>query len=78
MDGFDVLKYLYLLSCFCMAAYIIQNSEKLLINYGIQKLDHEREKKEGKMLSFTATMLFYVVISPILWLIIWDEKNKRK
>lgn len=77
MTSWDVLKYLYFGSCIAMALYIISKSDQFLISYGMNELESEREGKE-KGLSFTATMILYVVISPVLWMVILSQNNRKK
>jgi hypothetical protein len=77
MTAWDVLRYLYFASCLSMGWYIINRADQFLISYGISKTEQERSKQTPG-LSFTATMMLYVLLSPVLWLVILDQNNRRK
>lgn len=76
MTSWDLLRYMYFTSCIAMAYYIVSRSDQFLISYGMSELERERKKEEPGF-SFVGTMIFYVIISPILWIIIIADKNKR-
>lgn len=77
INSWDILRYLYFASCISMALYVMARSDQFLMSYGINKMEDKGSNKEPE-LSFTATMIVYILFSPILWLVILDQNNRKK
>ena len=71
MDAWDLLKYLYLISAVTMMMYIIKNGDSFLVSYGMQKKENQED-------NFIYNMMMNVILSPIVWMLIFIEKNRRK
>lgn len=77
MTSWDVLRYLYFASCISMGWFIVTRVDQFLISYGMTQAEDEKSQKEPG-LSFATTMVIYIVLSPILWLVILDQNNRKK
>lgn len=73
MNSWILLKYLYLISVVTMMFYIVQNKDNFLVSFGIQNNNKEDEEQAD----FVFSMLMMVVLSPIVWVMILAQKNKR-
>lgn len=71
MNAWDLLKYLYLISAVTMMMYIIKHGDSFLVSYGMQKKENQEDH-------FVYSMMMNVIFSPIVWMLIFIEKNRRK